>query len=255
VSLRDHLVAARIAGDVDTPRENNLRAMRRLADGEERAWFGLAPRPLPFTEVLALMAERAGVHPDPAYGTGPDTIDPDRTLDRLEAMADRLARAARDRERVFLATGHPAGLLAIHLPVAEALRRSGCTLLTPDAGIAVGYLGRSRQLRYLAGVAVLSDVGELNHTHSAVPMRALLDGGLRPDLVVADHGWAGAAGEAGVDTVAFADCNDPALFAGEADGRVAVTVPLDDNVLPHLYEPLARLLVDRVARAGRPNGG
>ena len=39
-----------------------------------------------------------------------------------------------------------------------------------------------------------------------------------PDLVVADHGWAGAAGQAGVTAVGFADCNDPALFVGEAEG-------------------------------------
>jgi hypothetical protein len=60
---------------------------------------------------------------------------------------------------------------------------------------------------------------------------------------MADHGWAGAAGQAGIDTVGFADCNDPALFAGEAEGKIAVAVPLDDNVLPHHYaEPIAYLL-------------
>ncbi len=63
-----------------------------------------------------------------------------------------------------------------------------------------------------------------------------------PDLVVGDHGWAGAAGQVGIDVVSFADSNDPALFVGEADGRIGVAVPLDDNVLPHLYAPLAAYL-------------
>ena len=68
--------------------------------------------------------------------------------------------------------------------------------------------------------------------------------------VVADHGFAGAAAQAGLDTVGYADCNDPALFIGEALGRVRVAVPLDDNVAPHLYAPLtayllAGLLTDR----------
>lgn len=244
--MRDHLVASRIAGNVATPRDNNLRAMRRLADGDERAWFGLTPRPVSFADVLAVMAERCGVSPDPEHTEGGDTIDPDRTLERLDAMAARLAAAARARARVFLATGHPAGLLAIHLPVAQALRAAGCAVLTPAAGADVSYDGKTRQLRYLGGVAVLSTKGELNHTHSAGPMRHLLAGGLAPDLVMADHGWAGAAGEAGIEAVAFADCNDPALFLGEADGRIAVTVPLDDNVLPHLYQPLADFLVRAV---------
>jgi hypothetical protein len=43
--------------------------------------------------------------------------------------------------------------------------------------------------------------------------------------------------------VGFADSNDPALFVGEAEGRVAVTVPLDDNVQPHLYAPVVDSLL------------
>jgi hypothetical protein len=79
-------------------------------------------------------------------------------------------------------------------------------------------------------------------------MEAILDalasaGEPPPDLVVADHGWAGAAGQAGVTAVGFADSNDPALFVGEAEGTVAVSVPLDDNVEPHLYAPLTAYLV------------
>ncbi len=246
--LRDHLVQHRIAGDVATPRDNNLRAMRRLADGDERSWFGLVPaKRYTFDEVLAVMVERVGVHPDPAYAEGPDTIDPDLTLDRLDAMARRLGRAARDREPVFLASGHPAGVLAIHLVVAAALHRAGCPLVTPAAGAMLEYAGKRRQVRYVGGVAVVSDRGELNHTHSPVPMRHLLDAGLDASLVIADHGWAGAAAEAGFDVVCFADCNDPALPMGEHEGKVAVCVPLDDNVEPSTYQPLSDLLVAAVA--------
>jgi hypothetical protein len=93
-----------------------------------------------------------------------------------------------------------------------------------------------------------------DHTHSPLPMRAALaelaaDGEAPPDLVVADHGWAGAAGQAGVDSVGFADCNDPALFVGEAEGRVLVSVPLDDNVAPHLYAPLTAYLLSAAGLA------
>lgn len=247
--MREHLVASRIAGDVATPRENNLRNARRLAAGDPDVWFGLAPVPLTEDDVLRCLAERVGMSPDPAYTAGADTIDPDRTIERLDAMAARLAAATRARAAVFVATGHPAGLLAIHLPVAQALRAAGCTILTPDAGADVSYGDRRRELRYLGGVAVLSLRGELNHTHSAKPMERLLRGGLRPDLVLADHGWAGAAAQAGIETLAFADTNDPALFVAEADQRVAVTVPLDDNVLPHLYQPLTDHLLRAIEHA------
>ncbi len=92
---------------------------------------------------------------------------------------------------------------------------------------------------------MLATGGELLHTHLPEPMRALLAAlDAPPDLVVADHGWAGAAAEAGIETLALADCNDPALFVAEAEGKPVVTVPLDDNVRPHLYDPVSAFVTD-----------
>jgi hypothetical protein len=39
------------------------------------------------------------------------------------------------------------------------------------------------------------------------------------DLVIADHGFAGAAVEAGLPTLSIADVNDPALPLAQARGR------------------------------------
>ncbi len=248
--LREHLIATRIAGSVATPRENNLGNFRKLSDREPLYLFGLTfDGAWTAADVLALMADRVGVNPDPAYTQGGDTIDPDATVDRLDAMGQRIATAARRRERVLVCTGHPAGVGAIHAEVARALADHGCELLTPAEGWSHrNEDGRHRELRYIGGVGMVSSGAGLNHTHSPAPMEAILkalaDAGAEPpDLVVGDHGWAGAAGAAGVESVGFADCNDPALFVGEAEGRVLVAVPLDDNVLPHHYTPLAAYLL------------
>src|SRR5206468_2863245 len=95
------------------------------------------------------------------------------------------------------------------------------------------------------GVTMLSNGADFLHTHAAEPMQALVElwGDDRPALVLADHGWAGAAAQAGLPVIGLADTNDPALFVGAEEGKVAVAVPLDDNVAPDLYEPLAGLLV------------
>jgi hypothetical protein len=157
-----------------------------------------------------------------------------------------------------VATGHPVGLRPTHTAVARALAEAGCTLLTPAAGWAhpadPDYENQQGTLGYLDGIGVLQGRHGPDHTHSPLPMRAALadlaaNGDGPPDLVVADHGWAGAAGQAGVDAVGFADCNDPALFVGEAEGRVLVSVPLDDNVAPHLYSPLTAYLLSRAGLA------
>jgi hypothetical protein len=167
-------------------------------------------------------------------------------------MAAQLAAVARPGARLLVATGHPAGLLPVHLAVRAALAAAGAEILTPAAGhsfeVQTSRGTLRREIRYILGVATVSNRGELNHTHSPRPMEAMLRdladrGEPKPDLVVADHGWAGAAGQAGIPAVGFADSNDPALFVGEEEGDVAVTVPLDDNVAPHLYDPMIDYLL------------
>jgi hypothetical protein len=254
--LVKHLVTYRIAGDVGTPRDNNLRNYRRLADRIPEWTFGLTfRRRWSFDEVLAMMAERVGVDPDPAYAVGGDYIDPELTVDALDRMSARLQAAAAAREPVLLATGHPPMLLAIHQAVAVPLRRAGCPVLMPAAGERVSvdlYGGQPRlgQIVYIGGVAMFATNASLRHTHSPAPMNLMVSsldtaGDGRPGLVIADHGWAGAAGEAGIDAVGFADSNDPALFAGEVEGKIAVSVPMDDGINPGHYGPVTRYLLDR----------
>jgi hypothetical protein len=250
--LRSHLARHRIAGDVATPRRENLRNIGRMLENHDEYWFGLRrSRDWTADEVLEVMARRAGISPDPRVTDGPDRIDPDLTLVQLGRWRDRLELAATRRQRVLLATGHPTGVLSLHVHVAAALRAAGARVLVVESAWRWPWevenawtARRPRHVRCVAGVHVLATGGELLHTHRPEPMSALLRelasaGRPGPDLVVADHGWAGAAAEAGIDTLGLADCNDPALFVAEEEGRPVITVPLDDNVPPQLYDPLA----------------
>jgi hypothetical protein len=248
--LADHLIRTRIAGDVATSRENNLDHYRALAEGNQYYWLGLdlGDRWTDPAAVLELMVERCGVVADPGHRHGQDTIDPELTVGALDRMADVLHKAAENGSRVLLATGHPAGLFAVHHALAAALVNTGCSVVAPAEHL----YADGGEIRHLAGVFMLHRGGGLVHTHSPDPMREILDaleqdGEPLPDLVIADHGWAGYAGGQGIDTVGFADCNDPALFVGEAEGSLLVSVPLDDNVPPHHYAPLTAYLL---AQAG-----
>lgn len=256
-TLRRHLLTARIAGAVATPRESNRGNIDKMLRGEPEYTFGLEISGWDHDGVLAVLAARAGLSPDRDHREGPDRIDPDRTLAALDAAAEQLAAVAGRRGRVLLGSGHPSGILAIHLEVATALARHGATVLLPAAGRVLDLRAsgpaaeiRHREIRYVGGVATLSNRGALVHTHLAAPMEAMLGaleeaGEAPPDLVVGDHGFAGAAAQRGVPVIGFADSNDPALFVGAEEGRVDVVVPLDDNVAPHLYAPLSAYLLDR----------
>lgn len=248
-ALVDHLVRTRIAGEVATPRDNNLSHYRKLANGDRHFWLGLelGDRWTDEQDVLAVMAERCGVNDDPEHRHGQDTIDPELTVDALERMAARLRKAAAGHERVLVATGHPGGLLDVHRQTADALRLAGCEIVRIPGGL----MADEGMVFQFAGVAMLERGATLWHTHSPEPMRAILDGleregAPRPDLVLADHGWAGCAGQRGLESIGYADCNDPALFIGEAEGTLQVTVPLDDHVTnPRFYDPMTEYLLDQ----------
>lgn len=255
-ALVDHLLATAMAGPVATPRENNLLHYRLLADRDPYYLLGLDPAGhWTRDSVLELMARSVGVSPRLNHRYGQDTIDPRRTVAALDRYAERFGRALRERQRVLFATGHPGNLGPLYRTFAERLADAGGEIVEAAQGWtydAPTRHGRKRlEIRYGQGVAVVEDAGGPCHSHAARPIRAVLAalaaaGRPLPDLVVADHGWCGGAAQAGIDAIGLADCNDPALFVGEAEGTVRVAVPLDDGLDPRHYEALGDYVLRQV---------
>jgi Phosphatase len=243
------LLAGGMAGVVSHPMDNVLWKIGLLCDGDPDAQFGLRDvDTMSREDVLALVARASGFSPDPHVRWGPVRVRPELVLAACRAMGDRLALACTRGERIVLATGHPTGLIQLYAEVGRAIERLGCTVLRPADGFAWDEPERRirrRQIRYLNGVAVLTDRASARHTHGSRPMEIMLDEA-RPDLVVADHGFAGAAIEAGVDTVSVADVNDPALIVAKAQGRTEVVVVMDDNVAPDAYWPCFQAIAERL---------
>ncbi|MFF4100781.1 phosphatase [Streptomyces sp. NPDC001903] len=266
-ALRAHLLAARLAGPVATSREESLRSYRLFAARDPRVLLGLDPDwGWGEGDLLGLMADKCGVSADPAHVRGPDVIDPELTLAGLEAFAERLREAAGARSPVLFGTGHPHRLLEFYASLARALSAVGCVVLTPAQGagvdMATRFGVRRHSIDYVRGVALVREPGARPpgsatgvHTHSPLPVRIALEalaeaGGPLPELVVGDHGWVCGAGQLGVEAIGLADTDDPALFVGEAEGRVAVAVPLDDGVRADYYRPLIRHVLDRASLPG-----
>lgn len=247
--LAQALLDGRVAGPVTShDRQNVLMKIDRLVTGDDDERFGITNLAGPTVEeVLALMAEEAGFDPDPSVRHGPTAIDPYRVLAACRAAGERLARAAERGERVIVATGHPAGLPVLYMAVGGLLERHGAKLLTPLEGFewneesAAWPMRRHRQIRYFRGLAVLTDRAGPIHTHSPVAMQKMLEE-VTPDLVFADHGFAGAAIERGIETISIADVNDLAPVVAKAQGRTELVVVMDDNVQPEAYWPCFQAL-------------
>ncbi|UGY95163.1 phosphatase [Streptomyces gobiensis] len=261
-ALRAHLLAARLAGTIATTREKSLRRYRLFAARDPRTLLGLEPeRDWTVPQLLTLMAKECGVSADPATVSGQDTIDPDQTIAALDAFAERLALAALRRTPVLLGTGHPDRLLGFYADLAYALSAAGCSVLTPAKGrcidITTRFGVRPYNLCYVRGVALIHAAGVRPgsgapgaHSHSPLPLRIALaaataTGSPLPGLVIGDHGWVCGAGQLGIEAMGPADTDDPAVFVGQAEGRVSVAVPLDDAVRSEHYRPLTRYVLNR----------
>ncbi len=244
------LLDGRIAGpEVSHPMDNVLRNIRLCIEGDPDKQFGMSGIAGAMTEeaVLGLVGRAAGFVPDPDHRDGPVPVDPDLVLEACEAVGDRLAHAVRHGERVVLATGHPVGLAHLYIEVGRALRARGVRIIKPYEAVPWKEPGRHHrwEVRYLEGVAMLTDGASMKHTHSGEPVRRMI-AEERPDLVFADHGFAGGAIEAGVDTVSIADVNDPALLVASAQGRTDTVIVMDDNVRPEDYWPCFQAIVARL---------
>jgi histidinol phosphate phosphatase hisN-like protein len=231
--------------DCSHDRANVLWKVERLLSGDPDGQFGLSGLTgLTVPEVLAMIGEEAGF--DPGIfddGAGPVPIDPYRILEACRAVGRRLAHTAARGERVVLATGHPSGLILLYMAIAELVEERGAEILRPAQGLDWREMGRHREIRYFHGVAMLSDRASSLHTHAPGAMQAMLQEA-RPDLVFADHGFAGAAIEAGIDTVSIADVNDPALVVAKWLGRTDSVIVMDDNVKPESYWPCFQAIAE-----------
>jgi hypothetical protein len=248
--LREALLDAAIAGpQVSHPLDNVLKHIRQLCEGEPDKQFAMTGLhgALPPRKILELVGAEAGFEPDHTATHGPVPVDPDHVLDRCEAVGERLAFACRRGETMVLATGHPVGLAHLYTEVGREVARRGARPIRPAEGEKWRDEGHHHwwQIRYLGSLAVLTDKASARHTHGGEPMRRMLAQAV-PDLVFADHGFAGAAIEHEVDTVSIADVNDPALVLAKAQGRTDVVIVMDDNVQPDTYWPCFQAIVSRL---------
>jgi histidinol phosphate phosphatase hisN-like protein len=230
-------------------RANNISKIRSLVDGESGSSFGLSGMTrYSVEEVLSFLAELTGCSPDALDLAGEDTLDPDLTVAAIARAADRLADAARRGATLFAGTGHPTGLLEHHIRVADAYRRAGGKIVRPREEEKWPF-GRGRgEIRYIGGVGCLAEGASLRHTHSEDPMEAVMEVEPWPEIVLGDHGFAGAAVERGIPTIAVMDINDPALAVAVAEGRDLIVLPMDDNRPPRMYKPSWRIFEDTLAR-------
>src|SRR6185436_14158380 len=239
--LERALLTGLVAGWATHPLDNVRGNAQMLLDHDPDKEFGLTGLQHGFTldAILDLVETAAGAPIDRDARTGPVEIRPGPILETSAAAGERLQKAVADGERVVLATGHPVGLAYLYHELAAWLRTNGADVRAPAGGARwrERRLDHDWEVIYWDNVAMLSDSREPRHTHWPFAMHRILEAE-RPDLVFADHGFAGAAIEDGIETISIADVNDPALLVAKAQGRTDHVIVFDDHVDPNAYWPV-----------------
>ena len=239
--LERALLAGGVAGTATHPIDNVRGNIQKLLDHDPDKEFGLTglQEGMTLDRVLGLVERSAGVPIDRGARFGPVDIRARSIVDASLAARGRLARASENGETIVFATGHPTGLAYLYHELASELARRGASILVLGRGVRWREPGLDHDwfIEHHDGVAMLSDGRAPRHTHKPDAMERMLAEG-RPDLVFADHGFAGAAIEAGVETISIADVNDTALLVAKEQGRTKHVLVFDDHVDPNAYWPV-----------------
>jgi hypothetical protein len=223
------LLEAGVAGaNTSHGAENNLYKIELLLEGDAAHTFGMEEllRDASFEEAYEAVTYQIGYPPDRGETPGRGCIDPVRTAAGLLEAGERVRAIAEAGGRFVFATGHPGALLFYYLGLTRWVEELGGETLTAETG---GRYGRGVSLDWVGPVGALGNGASLFHTHSPDPMRDVLRELGAVDLVVADHGFAGAAIASGIPAVAIMDTNDPALAVAARRGADLSVVPMDDN--------------------------
>ena len=231
---------AKIAGPgASGPGPTELRrSVERLAAGDRRALGELAP-------MTGLTAAEAWAAITGAFGATPDraAIDPARTSAAIRTAIARVRAVAASGSRIAFVTANPASLLTVHLAFARLARAAGAEVVDlADFGPIRADGRTSRTLRWVGGVAVVSDGKALCHTSDGEAAREWMFAIPRPALVVADGPFAEVAWENGVEVVAFAGLERLGLAVAAARAGRGTLVPMRTDRPTRSYAAIEALV-------------
>ncbi len=221
------------------PRATELRrTVERLVAGDRGTLGALAP-------IAGLTAVDAWVSIGAAFGATAETatIDTARTIAATRAAVARVLEVAERGSRVAIATARPASLMPVHLAFARLARAHGAEVQDLDDLGPIRADGRTpRWLRWVGGVAVVSDGHALCGTRDGEAAREWMFAIPRPALVIADGPFAEVAWESGVEVVAFAGLDRPGLAVAAALGGRCTFVPMRTDCPARGYRAIEDLI-------------
>jgi hypothetical protein len=228
--LRATLVRLKLTGELNRNNPEAIRqVIREILKGNQYWAMGAAgidTRRLTYESIAHILVRNLGLTMTRFESSEPPYIDPDHTTSRLITAIHRLEDVASVHGKIMFATAHPGSLLTFYQTLATYVAGAGAQLIGLTVPVPAP---EKRWLDDAGGVIVLSDEGNLMHTHAPQSLPALI-AKTKPDMIMADHAFAVAAINADIPTAAIFDVDDvviPILASDDPDRFVAV--PMNDN--------------------------
>ena len=183
-------------------------------------------------------------------------IDPALSIAAGRQAVAWLVEVAGTGANIALATSKPASLLIVYLALARLARISGGEVADDeeDSG-PLRVDGRaSCAIRWLDGVAVVTDGQSVCATTGPDAAQEWMFLVPRPALVVADGPYADAALDAGVEVIALAGLEHASLAVARRRGRSCLVVPMWTDRPPGAYRPLLESALGAAINPSLANG-
>jgi Phosphatase len=172
-------------------------------------------------------------------------IDPDLTIAAAQRAVDRIIEVARTGAHISVATSQPASMITFYLALAELARATGGDVTDDDDSPPLRADGRAaRGIRWVDGVAVVTDGQSLCATRGPEAPREWLFLVPRPALVIADGPFADVALDAGIEVIAPAGLDHCALAVARRRDRSCLVIPMWTDRSPGAYRPLLEAALD-----------
>jgi len=229
-----YILASRLIGPPGAhSRENILGKIAKFVEKQQCGEDGQYRLNLPILkrqEILDKVIRVCGISNEPEYLEGQDWVSIDAFKNGILPAVNIAGKIARESGTILMATGHPESLPPAYTYIGKCLVNEGAHLYNPSI-YSIPSTKHNQWLGSICGVTMVFKTTEVKHTHDDCRLyEILLKEKVRPDLVIADHGMAGAAIRSGIPTIAIVDTNDIELIVASCTYPDRVfPVPLNDN--------------------------
>jgi hypothetical protein len=181
-------------------------------------------------------------------------IDPELTIAAARRAVRRIVEIASTGAHISFATSRPASLITAYLALARLARINGGDVADDQDSSPLRVDGRSaRLIRWVDGVAVVTDGEALCATRGLEAPQEWLFLVPRPALVVADGPYADAALDAGLEVIALAGLEHCSLAVERRRGQHCLVVPMWTDREPAAYRPLVQAALAAAVEPPEPS--